>query len=1567
MVAQLLQAEADATEAPQQRAALLFERAVLLHDRLGKPDEARALLEEARRLAPSYLPVLLYLETLAAREGRYAELAALYEAEAGQVSAPSLRLALLCSAAGLYADRLGDLDRARALYEEAHRADPRHPVPIEALSRLYAAAGEYEALLALLEESAAAAPTPEDAAVGLHHAARIAREHLGRSEDAVRLLEAARAKLPKDPTILRDLAAAYEIRQDYEALVGVLRALTEVTRERKLAGEIWLRLGSLLDEKLGREEEAAEAWREALRVIPGSLQALSALGKLYFRTQRWQDLIWTFEQELEATTDPKQRAARLFKIAEIQEQQLGDLEAADATLNRVLQEVPGYIPALSALTRLYESQGRWADLVALHERELEHTEDLEQRIFLLEEIGRVREEHLSDLTGAIEAYERILELSPGHLPTVRRLQRLYEQAERWHDLAGIIQREADLVDDQGRVVSLLHRSCEIIEERIGDRDAAIEAWSRLLTLQPTYLPALRALGKLYFQKGRWQDLAEMYRQELEVTTSEDTAVTLLLKLAELYEEKLLDEEKAIATYREILEQVPGAVVALDNLARLHGRRGEWDEVVAVLRRQAEVVSDPEEKARLFCDAAAMREFRNRRPDQAAELYREALSHKADHRPALSALARLYGAAGAWRELASVYERTLAAATPAARVEAYRHLAHLYLDRLGEPARAVQCLEAVLAEQPEDTVSMEALERLYTARNEHAKAAALRERLAAKVDVPAMAAALYTSAALTHEHLEDPPTPAAEDYRRAFELFPEDDLAGRRVEVVARGAGDIDALISLYEAQRARADGEDLRLEVAVRLGDLYREARGDLERAESAYREALEIDPNHLPAVLGLKEVCLAREKWDEVQRLIEREGEISRDPGRSVGLLFEAGLLKERQSQDLEGAEAIYRKVLQLEPLEPRAHARLASLLEAAQRYDDLASLLLDRARRLKQPKEQSEAFQAAARVLDAKVGDPARALAALEEAIAHYGTDPVALERAGELAFSLEDWARAARHYERRLELGGAPAELEKARLRLGILYQEHLDDPQRAAAYLQDVLSANPTHGEALRRLADLQEAASNWAGAAATLQRLAEITADPEAKIALLSELASIHLEHRNDPDAAVTVLESVRELDPYNVKAVEVLGRLYESRQEWPKVMETYEAFVGQLPEEEKLRAFPIRMKMAEIAAQILDDPGRAITEYRAALALDPGAIEARIAVAKLYEADENYWPAAVEEHRRILEIDPLRVESLHALYRLFYALKAYDKAFAVAAVLHFLKACDQTEGFFYSENRSLAPAESSEVLSEGEHDSLLLHPGARGPLSELMAIVGDELHKVYPPQLDRYQVGRSERITPKDGSPLRKLTDNLLENLGGGSYELYRTDKLAGVLEVVPGSPPAVIVSADMVRRHPVKEQRFLLGRLMERVHAKTGLVYSLDRPALAATVQACVQIHVPEFSGLAPENPDLVKRCQKSMSRRARKALEAPARAVAEAAGAVDLDRWITGVRRSSDRAGLLLSGDIEAGLKLLAVEDGVRTLPEDARGALAHAEGVKEAIRFVVSEDFFRLRQRLKLSVNA
>jgi hypothetical protein len=171
-----------------------------------------------------------------------------------------------------------------------------------------------------------------------------------------------------------------------------------------------------------------------------------------------------------------------------------------------------------------------------------------------------------------------------------------------------------------------------------------------------------------------------------------------------------------------------------------------------------------------------------------------------------------------------------------------------------------------------------------------------------------------------------------------------------------------------------------------------------------------------------------------------------------------------------------------------------------------------------------------------------------------------------------------------------------------------------------------------------------------------------------------------------------------------------------------------------------------------------------------------------------------------------------------------------------------------------------------------------------------------------------------------------------------------------------------------VVRRFNAREQKFLLGRAGIGLLDKTAALRKISAGEAADLIGNSVRIHLPDWNGLGRRNEDHTKALRKAYSRRAIKLLEEPGEAVAHMTN-WSLDAVLEGFELSADRAGLLLAADVHAGLAMMMKDDIAPTsrvdTPETVAAAIQQRKDLRELLLFAMSDDFFRLRQRLGLAL--
>ena len=429
---------------------------------------------------------------------------------------------------------------------------------------------------------------------------------------------------------------------------------------------------------------------------------------------------------------------------------------------------------------------------------------------------------------------------------------------------------------------------------------------------------------------------------------------------------------------------------------------------------------------------------------------------------------------------------------------------------------------------------------------------------------------------------------------------------------------------------------------------------------------------------------------------------------------------------------------------------------------------------------------------------------------------------------------------------------------------------------------------------------------------------------------------------------------------------------------WRRLVNLYER-LGNLPElaallerqaqtaGEPRRAITLWLKVSDLYAGPLDEPQKAIAYYRHVVDLDPGNVTAHAALASLYMRDAAAAPLAIEENRHLLRLEPSRIDSLHALFRLWESQKQTDKAFCAAGVLQFFRATNENRGgVLHRRAQPAAPGERRPA--PGCRTSSCCCPPCSGsnPLVEVLRAIGDQLSKVHPPNFESAGIDRrADRL--KTDHAVHKAIRAVAQVFGVEGFEVYQSRR--GLMFLETTEPLAVCVGQDVVRKFNAREQKFLIGRAVLGLLNKTAVLQKLSNGELADLIGNSVRIFHPDFEVLGRRNDEASKLLRKAYSRKALKALEGPALELSTLSD-IPLVETLEALSLAADRAGLLVCADVAGGLNMLLREDPNYSAlrpetPDPVLAAVRTRHDVRELLTFALSDDFFRLRQKLGLTV--
>jgi len=358
------------------------------------------------------------------------------------------------------------------------------------------------------------------------------------------------------------------------------------------------------------------------------------------------------------------------------------------------------------------------------------------------------------------------------------------------------------------------------------------------------------------------------------------------------------------------------------------------------------------------------------------------------------------------------------------------------------------------------------------------------------------------------------------------------------EALGGALGRTDDVVALYEDIEGDVLREDVKLRLERRMAAEARK-RGDLERAAARFQNILDQVTDDAEALAGLESIYRQRNDKEALYDLLARRSELVLDqPKLELPLRIEAGGLAVELSRS-EDAIVAYERALELAPQNQDVVQALQALYETTERWVDLRELL---ERRLSQvargtAPELIGIHERMARLEIEELGNRYQALSHLREILSreqdHGGaiamaegllSDP---ETAVEAADLLEPvyarrsaWDKLIAIDEARREQTEDPATRTACTRRIARLYEEQVEDLDRAFAWYGKLFLEVPTERAVQEQLLRLAPRLDKWKELGALLEEyLYDEMSDRPEVLAIVRLAAEIFDDRLGDKDTA----------------------------------------------------------------------------------------------------------------------------------------------------------------------------------------------------------------------------------------------------------------------------------------------------------------------------------------------------------------------------------------------------------------------------------------------------------------
>ena len=1561
--AALFDAEVRLTSDNKRKAGLLRDKGVLVDGQGGNRRAALTALANAAQLDPGNLTWLKPLALTQLQEEAWTDLGHTLERTANLIESDTrYRAALVSERARLFEAHHKDYEQAAELYKSALGHDPRAPGAVHALKQLDFGQRRWRDLIQVLEHEAEQAAEPDVKALALYRIGRVEIDRLGNLDGALAALERAAQITPDDSMILGELARLHELATNHESLARVLERLVAHAETPTEKVGLLARIARLHEEHLADEDTAIAWYARALTIDPGFSPVLRALERLYEKREQWQPLIGILVNAATATQDPVRRACHHAAIAEIYERRLDDATHAIEHHAQALGLVPGHEVSFKALSRLFETLGRFRELIELHERAVEQTANIETQISHLFKIGLYLEDALKLPARAIESYKRILGLDSKHLGAIFAWQRAAERAGEWADLVRALETEAHLSPDKEHTAHLLHRAGEILSERLDDIDGALERHRKVLGLMPKHHAALTSMERIFETQGRWEDLLEAYRRELNITPPGTAAAALRCSMAELCEHRLGRDDEALTLYREAVDVMPQHQQAREALERKLAKLEKWSDLVKVLEQALGAAESPAERAHLGGRIGEIYENHLEAAGKALAAYDTALKSVPNYRPALDGRTRLLAQARSFARLADDLAREAehtrdSHLTIAAR---YRE-GQIRRDELNDPSEAIRCFEAVLGVDPRHLGALLALEALY-ARVERWNDVATNYTTQDQVlaEASARVAALHQLAHVQSAHELSERGSPRQTYFSILQVEPDNLAALSALEHLSLMDGDAQLLAQVDAKLASMVQEADLASAHHARLGEALEGT--DPVTALDVYRSALARDPDNETAAHGFARIAESRSDVDLLEEAAEYQFRVAADTTTAAGLLVKAA----RGALPADPARAVkaLRRALEIDPDSNLAALHLHRVLVQTGDVDTLIDALTHAAQKSRTREHRADLWVLIAGLYADQKQDVPAGLAALKRVVAQDSTNVGALMQLATLYARDGQWDPATAHLNDVLLQSPETEIRTKARLLLAEIYDDHLRQTDRALQNVNGILNEDPDHREALHRRLSILLHTGQHSAAAEAAERLIATATSPRTRAEAQVTLAQVE-RARGNPSAAIQYLEgAVAVLGLEGRGAVELKALISEQRSQghppsWRGYVAALEKYAQVAPRQPDVLT-PVFLEISRVLSNELRQNDEALAVVEQGLSMAPDAVELHADRALRLEHKGDLGGAA-EAWRGVLNRRVTQPEAWRALSSVLAKMGRQADAAITLAPLVALGAASEAEQSRIASLPVRAGMAAANSLSTEEFASL--DPlGGTDPAEVMLSLLGEILPKLVPTDFARLGLSPRDKITARSGHPLRYLTDRVATIFGLPDHHLYVHQVHSGLLEVELTEPVSIIVPAYLMNLSEA-QQVFLLARIMANAVRRLSAVDRLPPHEIELLLVATAEsLGYSARTGLdSTAVSDQARRISRLLSRRTRRSIEEVAPQFA-GAPPPDFAEWVAQVRTAAARAALLVSDELPGSIAL------VRRLEGDLAGTQGEVRerGIRLAedlLRFWASDTAFQLRRRMGL----
>jgi tetratricopeptide (TPR) repeat protein len=1567
----VLMTRLEQTEGLEDRTEMVARIADLAANQMGKPDEAidqwNNILAEDERNEDAYDALDRLYETTE----RWADLAGIIETRMQRTVDPERIATLSSRLAWVKGEKLGELEDAMTHWQEVLKLDPKNAEALQALRGIYTAGGMWEELLSVLRKLV---PLQEDM-VGVKairfELAEILGEKLNRRDEAIDAAKRALDIEPHTPQDLDRMAAIFQANEAWQDAVTVLEQGADLKEADAEKIETLLEVASIWKDKIGRPLGAAPAYQKILELDPIHEEAFRAAEEIYRENKEWRRLTTLLEGRLVHIREKKDRVALINEIAEIYETHLGQKELAFARYCAAFREDFSEATVLVKLESLAEETEDYDTLLEVLEDATEEVTSGSAAVSLYSKIAGIYRARLGQTEKAEEWLQKAVELDKREVSSLDSLSELYRDQERWDDLIKVLETKYDRSDDLEERKDIRAQIALLQEERLERVDLAIESFRRIVELDGRDARAIQSLIRLYQQEERWLELIQVLRRAAEQAEEREVATNHLFNIASIYETELNTDEDAIEAYRSVIEEDPTHAESLKALERIYTRLDRWSELLQVFEKEVALIEEPPEKIKLYNKMGSIWEERFSNVENAAACHDSILELDDKNLQSVKALERLVRRMGDYKRLIELYYQHIDLVEDRQEiVDIHLHIGDVWYRELSRVDKAEDVYNAALKIDEQSRQAIHALGQLYEKSGNWFNAIEMLQKEAELCGATPEAVDLYYRMGKINEDMLLDSGAARGSYGKALSIDPSYLPAIKALKLIHYLDKEYDQYLEMMIQEAEHTEDVEEKTRLYYEIGKFLQEQRDDSAEASRYYEEAMRRTPDFLPAAKPLADIYFRTEQWEEAEKMMEivvAGLDRNTEAKELCRQYYRLGYITEKLGKGEKALEH-YRESYDLDATYLPALEGLGNALIKAEQWDEayrIYQTILIHHRDSLSDAEVAELYWQIGDV-NFHMGEIDRSIGSFKKALEIDDTHLASLQYLVRIYEEQEDWEEA---YDYGMRMVDAMDEddLFDHYVKLGTLCREKIQDPFRAVDSLQGALKLRPDSLDVMNSLLEVYIETSQHQKAVDILEQVVQVESRPRRLVEYHEQAGQLLRDEMHDDVRAVEHFNAAMDIDPSYVKAFQAVTEILSRRKDWLALKDNYINMIRRLPVDARKTKLALWKDLGELCRVVLRNLNESIDAYKMITTLDSSDVDALATLGDLLAAKQGAVGEAISTHHKVLSMSADRIKSYRTLWKLYNQKKEYDKVYAIATILRYLKKADDEEAKIVNYFSRKAPQVASRPVSDKVWESMLAHPGVKVPFTRIFSLLYRKAQPMFVKEHKELNLRRRDHMVDlaRDRSLFAHNFRIAAKVLGGMEVELFALkDEDAPQppgLEIVPTKPTALVAYRDMFREDKKKHLLFQIGRQLALARPEFVLNWFLKVKDLEDLLYAACQLVDPKFKPQAgdPRAVDAVRnRLKRALTDAGMGMLKRAVVDYLENPRAFSLRRWVEAVEHSVNRAGLIVSNDLSVTLGILKKESGWLT-------PMRPIQKVREMLVFASSEEYLSLREGVGLAV--